>query len=458
MKPLIKILALVAVLSAGGCVAPSRTTAQETTVSFQLFYDQLGPYGTWVDYQNYGYVWIPDVDRDFSPYSTNGHWIFTDDGWTWVSDYPWGWAPFHYGRWAYDDSYGWIWVPHNEWGPAWVTWRRSEGYYGWAPMGPGVSVEVSFGGSYRVPNERWTFVSERDISRPDLDRHYVDRSTNVTIINNSTVINNTYVDNSRHTTYVAGPPRDDVQRVTGAPVVPVAIRENDRPGQALNNNQLQIYRPRVQTVTSNDHRPAPSKVVPLKEVKPVSERKPGEQRRNENQQMNGNREPAPVQNAPPPVNNAPVAQPPPARPSDNQGRDQRSPVVTPPEQNRGKEQQLPPEPVKPNENRGRDQRPPVITPPEKNKGVEVPPVQPPAGRPFGNKGRGQQPPVIAPPGRDNGIDQAPQPRNVRPSEKRGKGRPPQNMTPPDKNKKGRGRDSQPPKPGTQQHDSTGTHS
>ena len=281
MKTLLNIVAVVVVLIAGTWITPPRVFAQETTVSFQLFYDQLSPYGMWVDYENYGYVWIPDVDREFSPYGTDGHWVFTVDGWTWVSDYSWGWAPFHYGRWVYDDSYGWLWAPDNEWGPAWVTWRRSPGYYGWAPMGPGISIEVSFGREYRVPNERWIFVSDRYVNSPDLNRHYVDRSTNVTIINNSTVINNTYIDNSRHTTYVAGPGRDDVQKVTGAAIIPVTIRENDKPGQVLTNDQLQIYRPRLQTGAANEHKPVPAKLVNLKEVKPVSERKQGNQRRNE---------------------------------------------------------------------------------------------------------------------------------------------------------------------------------
>ncbi len=108
MKFFIKTLTLVAALNVCACVTPLRVSPQETTVNFQLFYDQLDPYGTWVEYQNYGYVWMPDVDQGFIPYGTDGHWVFTDNGWTWVSDYSWGWAPFHYGRWAYDDTYGWF--------------------------------------------------------------------------------------------------------------------------------------------------------------------------------------------------------------------------------------------------------------------------------------------------------------------------------------------------------------
>src|SRR5438552_2831857 len=67
--------------------------------SFQLFYDDLSPYGTWVSYPSYGYVWVPSMGAGFVPYSTGGHWEFSEYGWTWVSDYAWGWGPYHYGRW-----------------------------------------------------------------------------------------------------------------------------------------------------------------------------------------------------------------------------------------------------------------------------------------------------------------------------------------------------------------------
>ena len=119
MKSL-KIVALLVALSAGAWISPHEASAQQERASFRLFYDQLSPFGMWVDYPNYGYVWIPDGDPDFSPYVTSGYWVFTDDGWMWASDYPWGWAAFHYGRWDFDDMYGWFWVPDDEWGPAWV--------------------------------------------------------------------------------------------------------------------------------------------------------------------------------------------------------------------------------------------------------------------------------------------------------------------------------------------------
>ncbi|MEJ0079595.1 MAG: DUF6600 domain-containing protein [Puia sp.] len=90
-------------------------------VSYQSFYDQLAPYGNWISYPGYGYVWSPNAGPDFQPYATNGNWIYTNAGWTWASDYNWGWAPFHYGRWFYENGYGWMWVPGSEWAPAWLA-------------------------------------------------------------------------------------------------------------------------------------------------------------------------------------------------------------------------------------------------------------------------------------------------------------------------------------------------
>src|ERR1051325_7147885 len=123
--------------------------AQQVSVSFQVFYDELSPYGTWVDYPEYGYVWMPSGMPDFVPYYSSGYWAYTDYGWMWVSNYAWGWAPFHYGRWMYDSFYGWIWVPDSYWGPAWVAWGYCDGYYGWAPLKPGMSITVT--NVYEIP-------------------------------------------------------------------------------------------------------------------------------------------------------------------------------------------------------------------------------------------------------------------------------------------------------------------
>lgn len=261
-------------------------SAQQSHISFQVFYDQLSPYGQWVDYPNYGYVWIPDGGSDFVPYSTAGHWVLTDYGWTWVSDYNWGWAPFHYGRWDYDNFYGWFWVPDNEWGPAWVNWRSAEGYYGWEPMQPGVSITIGFHREYNERRDHWIFVRDRDIDRPHINLYYVNRSDHDRIIRNSNVIRNTYEDKNRNTTYVSGPNREDVRKVTGRKIKPVTIQENRDPGQNLRFGKLQIYRPQVNKGNDKEQRIVPSRVTNIKDIKEASERRTTNQAKNVNSSNN----------------------------------------------------------------------------------------------------------------------------------------------------------------------------
>ncbi len=264
------------------CATQKPVSAQENSVSMQVFYDQLSPYGEWIDYENYGFVWIPDVDENFEPYKTDGYWVMTDYGWTWSSDYEWGWAPFHYGRWDFDNYYGWFWVPDTEWGPSWVNWRRADGYYGWTPMRPGISISLSFYGGYGDINH-WNFVRDRDFGRPDLNRYYVDRDNYTVIIRNSTVINNTYIDNSRHTTYIAGPSRGDVQKYSGRQINNVTIRNTDRPGESRNRNQIELYRPKVQHMNEGRTAPAPVRITDKKDIKTVKERNSGFQQNNPSQ-------------------------------------------------------------------------------------------------------------------------------------------------------------------------------
>jgi hypothetical protein len=250
-----------------------QVSAQQPNISFQVFYDQLSPYGEWVNYPDWGYVWLPDAGSDFVPYSTQGYWILTEEGWTWMSDYDWGWAPFHYGRWDYDQYYGWFWVPGNEWGPAWVSWRMADGYYGWSPMEPGISISVSFGRMYDSHNDHWIFVHDRDMDRQDINRYAVSRTDRELIGRRSSVINSTYVDSRRHTTYVTGPSRTDYQKVTGREVHPLPVQEYNKPGQELSNGNIRIYRPEVVKNTERDKSPVPGRVTNLKDVRQPSERR-----------------------------------------------------------------------------------------------------------------------------------------------------------------------------------------
>lgn len=271
MKTVHKIVAILILSLGSSCVSQMAVSTQGDNVSFQVFYDQLSPYGQWTNYSDYGYVWIPDTGPGFFPYETDGYWVMTVYGWTWVSDYPWGWAPFHYGRWDYDDTLGWFWVPGNEWGPAWVVWRRADNYLGWTPMRPGISIGLSFNSGY-TNNDRWCFVQDRYFGRRDMDHYYVPRMDEGSIIRNSSVINNTYYNRRRHATYVAGPRVDEVQRLTGRRISAVTVRDRDKPGHSIGKNHLSIYRPHFATPETSRQRPAPARVTRPQEFRSSRER------------------------------------------------------------------------------------------------------------------------------------------------------------------------------------------
>ncbi|MEX2511406.1 MAG: DUF6600 domain-containing protein [Cyclobacteriaceae bacterium] len=235
-------------------------SASPISVSFQVFYDELMPYGDWVEDPHYGFIWIPYVDPGFQPYRTNGHWVMSTFGNTWVSNYDWGWAPFHYGRWFFSDLYGWAWIPDYEWGPSWVNWRTGSGYYGWYPMAPRVQFYVSLGFPAYT---HWVFVPRRRLLSRNIFRYYLPgRNVNV-IYNQTTVINNTYVYNN--STYVSGPSRSEISRVTKRDIPVYEVNEGRRPGRTIvKRNQIQVYRPEIRQANSQSRlqgNSRPSRVI-----------------------------------------------------------------------------------------------------------------------------------------------------------------------------------------------------
>jgi len=238
-----------------------QSNSQEQQITYQQFYNDLSPYGNWMNYGDYGYVWIPN-QAGFRPYYSNGHWVYTNYGWTWASDYNWGWAPFHYGRWMQDMSYGWMWVPGYEWAPAWVSWRGGGDYYGWAPLGPGMNADISIGS---IPYNNWAFVPSRYISSARLNNYYVNPSRNVTIINNTTIINNNTVINNGNSTrpaYNPGPPVREVEQTTGSRIRQYNLAQASKPGAPqVSNNTLRVYRPVVNQSPTNSSNARPQRVI-----------------------------------------------------------------------------------------------------------------------------------------------------------------------------------------------------
>ena len=244
MKRVLQIASLSFMIILAGSWRNKAAAQVSVDISYQTFYDELSPYGEWIDYPEYGYVWVPSESEGFMPYETNGHWVWSDEyDWMWVSDYSWGWAPFHYGRWFNDPYYGWMWVPGYEWSPAWVCWRDGGDYYGWAPLRPGFNISIGFS-SYNPPINYWSFAPRSYITSPRIWDYCVDRGRNVTIINNTTIINNY---NRRSNIFVSGGPRRlEAERYAGR-INPVRFREASRPGRAqFRGSEVSVYRPRVQ--------------------------------------------------------------------------------------------------------------------------------------------------------------------------------------------------------------------
>ncbi|MEO6784881.1 MAG: DUF6600 domain-containing protein [Chthoniobacteraceae bacterium] len=164
--------------------------------SFDVFYDTLAPYGEWANVEGYGAVWHPaDVDEDWAPY-TDGYWAYTDAGWTWVSYEDWGGITYHYGRWMRVRGYGWCWVPGYEWGPAWVSWRKSDDYIGWAPLPPearwrrGTGFGTWVDAEYDIGPSWYRFCRLRDFGAPVLTRVLLPPAQNLAFIEETRNITN----------------------------------------------------------------------------------------------------------------------------------------------------------------------------------------------------------------------------------------------------------------------------
>ena len=257
-KQVLSILSLILFFTFG--LPPAKVTAQyDAYVSYNDFYQELAPYGQWIDDPQYGYVWSPDQDGSFRPYYTNGHWVMTEYGNTWVSDYPWGWACFHYGRWTFDNYYGWIWIPGTNWGPAWVCWRYGEGYYGWSPLGPGYDLNSSM--DYTCPNDWWVFIPPQYLYNGGYYRYWYGPHGNSNIVHRTSIVNGRYTANG--VSYVSGPHVKDVERVTGKPVQVYDLANGASRTTTVHNTTVKMYRPAEVRPSANVNglRPAPPNVV-----------------------------------------------------------------------------------------------------------------------------------------------------------------------------------------------------
>jgi hypothetical protein len=257
--------ALLAALIFGTVAAPAPAAAStyygrpSLEVDVGLFYDDLAPYGDWVETGDYGWGWSPHAPAGWRPY-TAGYWVWTDAyGPLWVSSEPYGWAVYHYGRWYLDPVYGWIWIPGYEWGPSWVSFRNGGGYIGWAPLPPRVGWQLGVGfrvgpavfDSWISPSH-YCFVPERRFFDHSIPSHIVHGSRNTTIIHvtqnitNYDVVQGRVVNRSFRVDQLERAVRHAVPRVR-----PVDLGSAQAVRQArARSDEVPVFRPRVHEARS----------------------------------------------------------------------------------------------------------------------------------------------------------------------------------------------------------------
>ena len=202
----------------------SDASGNPATASYSTFYTKLEPYGVWRETSNYGYVWQPreaEQSRNWRPY-TYGRWVYTNAGWTWMSEEPFGWAAYHYGRWTRLRNIGWIWVPGDEWAAAWVSWRTSNDYIGWAPLPPEARFDRHHGihnwadNYYDIGPDQYCFVPTNQFGAQRVERIVVPAERNVTIVNQTANVTNITYNNT--TIVNEGPNYDELRGRTQRPI------------------------------------------------------------------------------------------------------------------------------------------------------------------------------------------------------------------------------------------------
>jgi hypothetical protein len=210
------------------------------------FYDDLAPYGDWVENSDSNWAWKPTVQQavpNWQPYRDDGQWEYSDAGWYWQSSYPWGWAAFHYGGWYNDPTHGWLWQPGNTWAPAWVVWRKTPSHYGWAPLPPGVSFNAAFAVQpnnymdYGLTPSSYTFVPVTHFLSHNLTKFAAPASKSASLLANSVPASK-----ARN----AGMSADEVAAVTHRQITRLKLNDAAAPtsrGPEMRSQELAVYRP-----------------------------------------------------------------------------------------------------------------------------------------------------------------------------------------------------------------------
>jgi len=263
-----------------------------------IFYNDLTPYGAWVQQPDYGLCWQPTVetiDPNWTPYLDAGQWMYSDCGWYWQSDYTWGWAAFHYGRWTRAPRLGWVWVPGNQWGPAWVAWRSTDSYIGWAPLPPGVSLNVLAQLTYDnhlvgrnatlgLSASAYHFVNTGGLVGHNLPHRVVPPAQAKDLAHNSELLSGYTIVN--HRIFNNGISREVVASAAQRPVRQVALHAVSSPetaGLAMDRKTLGVYVPPASSASASVstqsvmNKPAQREVAASQNADVLAENRPVEE-------------------------------------------------------------------------------------------------------------------------------------------------------------------------------------
>jgi hypothetical protein len=235
---------------------PEPAAQSVATGGYDTFYEDLSPYGSWYDTNDYGYVFQPRIalNSGWQPYE-DGEWVYTDNGWTFVTNEPFGWATYHYGRWTSLRDVGWVWVPGNEWGPAWVSWRTNENYVGWAPLPPGsrfgnnsaitASVEID----HDIGPAFYIFVPINEFCDRSVRRYRLPANRNIPLVQQTR--NVTYIVRNKSVVINNGPDYDLIRKRSERDIRRLRInrerlQENRAERMRITGDQLLIAAPRIE--------------------------------------------------------------------------------------------------------------------------------------------------------------------------------------------------------------------
>jgi hypothetical protein len=334
-------------------------------VSFDMFYSNLSPHGSWLVSGSYGRVY----QRGWNPYY-DGHWQYADVGWVWVSDYDWGSIPYHYGTWVDDPEFGWVWVPGYTWAPAWVVFRTGPSAVGWAPVAPGFSLSVSLGGGgyYEPPASAFIFVSTREFAAPRIRPYVISPQRTNVYIQNTTVVRNLTVQNN--IVVNRGPDVRVIEQASGRQLRPEPVErvQHVAPFAGFNRQQMAVRQEPGRAIRAAE--PVPERTplpdsgsrannqVPQQPQRgfPQHQQQPQQQQERQQQQRE-QQSPRPQQDRQvlpqpiPPDEPRPLQHPRPApprppvpQPSPRMEPDHSTPHATPPQQQHGDQHQQQPQP------------------------------------------------------------------------------------------------------------------